>query len=333
MRYLRLIALLCGLFAFGAAAAAEPLPRLGADAARVSVSGLSSGGYMAVQYEVAFSAQTIGAGVVAGGPYGCAGIYLALFLSVCMKGKPAGSTSWASVQDFAQAGLIDPPVGLAAHRVYLFSGRKDSIVAQTVMNGLRDFYRAARVPRRNLAYVNRVPAGHAFISVHTGDADCGANHDTYIDRCTVKGQPYDQPGAILSHLYGPLQPAVAQRSAPLPFDQAPFATPAAKMAATGFVYVPQACRGGGLPCAVHVVFHGCSQSAKFVGDEVWGKLGYNEWAESNGIVILYPQVDDSFANPKGCWDWWGYTGTGFLFRSGAQLSAVHAMVTQLLARP
>jgi len=54
------------------ASAQERLPALGADPGRVSVSGLSSGGFMAVQYDVAFSASTIGAGIVAGGPYNCA---------------------------------------------------------------------------------------------------------------------------------------------------------------------------------------------------------------------------------------------------------------------
>src|SRR6266850_4113649 len=52
--------------------AAEPLPALGADAGNVTVSGLSSGGFMAVQLHVAHSAIVKGAGVVAGGPYYCA---------------------------------------------------------------------------------------------------------------------------------------------------------------------------------------------------------------------------------------------------------------------
>ncbi|WP_218647566.1 hypothetical protein [Sphingobium lactosutens] len=44
---------------------------MGADPARISISGLSSAAFMAVQYDVAFSASTIGVGVVAGGPYNC----------------------------------------------------------------------------------------------------------------------------------------------------------------------------------------------------------------------------------------------------------------------
>ena len=49
-----------------AAADAAPLTT------RVSVSGLSSGGYMATQFAVAYSASIDGLGVAAAGPWGCA---------------------------------------------------------------------------------------------------------------------------------------------------------------------------------------------------------------------------------------------------------------------
>jgi hypothetical protein len=38
--------------------------------------------------------------------------------------------------------------------------------------------------------------------------------------------------------------------------------------------------------------------------------GYNELAEANNIILLYPQIVKSLVlptNPMGCWDWWGYT--------------------------
>ncbi|SOE01089.1 hypothetical protein [Caenispirillum bisanense] len=56
----------------GHAAEAPPLPRLTVDWSQVSVSGLSSGAYMAVQMQTAHSADIMGAGIFAGGPYGCA---------------------------------------------------------------------------------------------------------------------------------------------------------------------------------------------------------------------------------------------------------------------
>ncbi|MCX7219229.1 MAG: depolymerase, partial [Burkholderiales bacterium] len=59
------------------------LPAFGASGKATSVSGLSSGAFMAVQYQVAFSSSVVGAGVVAGGPYYCAAGSL-LNAAVCM---------------------------------------------------------------------------------------------------------------------------------------------------------------------------------------------------------------------------------------------------------
>ena len=54
------------------AQSADPLPRLAIDPAGITVSGLSSGGFMAVQLHVAYSSTfKRGAGIVAGGPYYC----------------------------------------------------------------------------------------------------------------------------------------------------------------------------------------------------------------------------------------------------------------------
>src|SRR5256885_9945000 len=52
--------------------AADPLGRFPVDPAEVSVSGISSGAFMANQLHIAHSAGIIGAGMIAGGLYGCA---------------------------------------------------------------------------------------------------------------------------------------------------------------------------------------------------------------------------------------------------------------------
>ena len=58
--------------AAAASAATEELPKLGVTLPATSVSGLSSGAYMAGQIEVAHSKDIVGAGIVAGGPFACA---------------------------------------------------------------------------------------------------------------------------------------------------------------------------------------------------------------------------------------------------------------------
>ena len=56
----------------GEASAAGPARTLPADPGQVSVAGISSGAFMANQLHIAHSAGIMGAGIVAGGPFGCA---------------------------------------------------------------------------------------------------------------------------------------------------------------------------------------------------------------------------------------------------------------------
>ena len=100
--------------------------------------------------------------------------------------------------------------------------------------------------------------------------------------------------------------------------------------------MPQSCTVNATACAVHVVFHGCKQGARVVGSGVYSSVGYNKWADSNDVIVLYPQAVATQLlpfNPDGCWDWWGYSGFNFQVKSGVQLAAVKAMVDRLtLAR-
>ena len=314
------------------ATAAEKLPALGADPARTSISGLSSGAFMAVQYDVAYSSTTLGVGVVAGGPYNCAFVNEG-GIAACTQGTPVGFASYEAARGFAALGQIDLIENLAKSKVYLFSGAKDTVVKQSVMDSVRDFYTLANVPATNLVYVNNIASGHAFISPSFGNP-CATNASPFVNECIAgDGGLYDQPGAILTQIYGPLNARAEILSAkPVAFDQTEFASPLTGMAATGYLYIPSSCQNStAKTCAVHVVFHGCDQGAMEVGDDVYGKTGYNEWADTNSIVVLYPQLDPTEipANPEGCWDWWGYTGLNFQTQSGQQLSATRAMVQRL----
>ena len=61
------------------------------------------------------------------------------------------------------------------------------------------------------------------------------------------------------------------------------------MADTGYVYVPKAC-GEGQPCKLHVAIHGCHQNAAKIGRAYVTDTGYLPWADSNNIVMLFPQT-------------------------------------------
>lgn len=61
--------------------------------------------------------------------------------------------------------------------------------------------------------------------------------------------------------------------------------------------------------------------------------GYSRWADSNQIIVLYPQTIDSdlppVYNPRGCWDWWGYDDPDYAKQSGRQMRAVKLMLDRL----
>jgi poly(3-hydroxybutyrate) depolymerase len=92
------------------------------------------------------------------------------------------------------------------------------------------------------------------------------------------------------------------------------------------VYVPTGCKT--TRCEVHLHFHACQVSAERVGDQLVTHYGLNEWAESNNIVIVYPQVhykQNIGNNPYGCWDALGYTGSFYPFKRAKQMEMVMAM--------
>jgi poly(3-hydroxybutyrate) depolymerase len=85
-------------------------------------------------------------------------------------------------------------------------------------------------------------------------------------------------------------------------------------------------------CRIHVAFHGCRQGAETVGERFVSDSGYNRWADTNRLIVLYPQAIARYFwtyNPRGCWDWWGYTGERYATKEGAQIRAVLAMVERL----
>jgi poly(3-hydroxybutyrate) depolymerase len=311
----------------GAAAAAAPLPqlpRLNIEPGSITVSGLSSGGYMATQLELSHSALVRGAGIFAAGPWFCARGSMIRALAECLDrdtSEPGTPELVEAARRAAAAGSIDAPANLAAHRVFVLRGSHDDKLARPVADALAEFYRAF-VPAANFRYVTDVPVAHGVPTPATGAA-CGTTTTPYLNACG-----YDGVGQMLAFLYdGPLVPPVQPGAGPQPFEQRRYDT-AGSLAATGYLYLPAACARGA-PCRLHVALHGCRQGADFVGEAFVRNAGYNGWAEANRIVVLYPQVDASWLspiNPQGCWDWWGYTGADYATRNGAQLRALRAML-------
>lgn len=135
----------------------------------------------------------------------------------------------------------------------------------------------------------------------------------------------------MRHIYGDLKPphAAAQGTYTV-FDQTPF-TAGLKdhgLGSEGLVYVPEACaKEGG--CRVHIAFHGCAQSRVQVGDAFAKDTGFGRWADTNRLIVLFPQTSVGATNPQACWDWWGYTGRAYLTREAPQIVAVYRMLQRL----
>lgn len=384
--------LLAASLALGPAVPAQPvgtarplarLPALGLAAEGVTLSGLSSGAYMAGQFQVAHAASLAGAALLAGGPYGCSrgSVSTAMYQCSCPANPdaaqrlrnlipgagcsvlaPGALAVFADAALQANLGAIDDPGQLARHRVWLFSGGHDRVVAPALVDAAEAFYLRHGVPAAQLHLARVASAGHG-LPTPDGPVACAVTATPYLVRCP--GQ--DAAGELLAWLYGtppgaPLLPPVAVRPAGLQrFSQQPYRQTGVfdGLDDSGWLYLPAACAAGPgeAACRLHVVFHGCLQGqsasgpgGRLIGAQFVAGAGYNRWAEANRIVLLYPQVRASQAarpgasfqlNPDGCWDFWGYTDPAeslggpqrrFATRQAPQLAAVKRMVDDLLRR-
>lgn len=344
----------------GSSIAAQPLAPLGVES-KVTVSGISSGGYMAAQFAVAFSASVKGVGVLAGGPYDCAqgDVQQATTRCSCVL-PPWCSTPTPSVLAFQSANRargkaaveqIDPLSKLQEQRVWLFSGGNDTTVPPANVEAIKLFYVAQmKLSPSLLRYRHMAGSGHG-LPVQPKPADavgCASSAYPFITDC-----PLDAAGDLLKWLYpGTVVSGQSTDGQLLEFDQRPYIAGLGYtgLGDTGYVYVPNTCAAAGARCRLHVVFHGCRQARESdderggtVGDLFAREAGYNRWAAGSRIVVLYPQVQPFDTgnllvayqnNPRACWDYWGYTQPIALIsrqvtQMAPQMLAVRAMIAAL----
>lgn len=314
-------------------AAPVVLPKYNVSYEDVSVSGLSSGGYMAAQMHFAYSKSIRkGAGIIAGGPVYCSQGSLRIALGPCMA--DTGSRDLprliATVNTWSGNGYIDPVSNLAGSKVYLLSGTVDSTVKQPVMDDLHNMY-LNYIGSANIRYRNDIVAEHAMPTDLPDGNACDFKGPPFINACKV-----DAAGEILKWIHGPLKPRNDGQlgGSFVNFDQRAFwgkRDPGRHgMADDGWAYVPADCAAN-QPCKLHVAFHGCQQNAATIGDRFYKNAGYNKWADTNSIIVLYPQAMHVSANPKGCWDWWGYDDAHFPGKSGGQMVAIKTMIDRIVS--
>lgn len=304
------------------AAASDTLPTLNLTHG-TTVSGISSGAYMASQYHLAFSGDVQGVGLIAGGPWGCAQADLSTALAHCMAkpdAKPDLVKADAAMQAAATAGKLAPLANVKNQPVFVLHGSLDQTVGTVVSDALVKQYQTLGA---KVTYDNQRPFAHHFPTLSTGTA-CDKSESPFLGNCN-----FDAAGALLQTLLPNLKAKAASASGQLLTldQQALGGDSASNLGDKAYVYVPSQCAAG-QSCQLHIAFHGCKQYADAIGDTFARGTGLNEYADSNNLVILYPQTEKSMMspfNPNGCWDWWGYTGADYATKDGAQVKAVRTL--------
>jgi poly(3-hydroxybutyrate) depolymerase len=78
----------------------------------------------------------------------------------------------------------------------------------------------------------------------------------------------------------------------------------------GYVFYPKQCADGTTICKLHIHFHGCTATllSSSNGYNYITKYGFNEYAISNNIIIVFPQARFNLIyNQNNCWDFYGYS--------------------------
>ena len=277
---------------------------------------------MANQIHIAASNIISGAAIYAAGPYMCAlgNIYTAE--SECMSEyganvlKPNIYELIDITNTYAFENLIDNPINLKDDKVYIFSGKLDSVISQDIVLLLHEYY-SNFILQKNIKTDYNIEAEHCLPTMDYGNS-CNILSSPYLGKCF-----FDGAGAGLHALYGSLNEGLSNPVNLYEFDQTNFfnKNEYTSLNNIGYVYIPNNCYYGNL-CSLHISFHGCKQGIEYIGNSYALHSGFNNWAENNNIVVLYPYVKSSIDNPNGCWDWWGYTGESYATKFGKQIEFI-----------
>jgi poly(3-hydroxybutyrate) depolymerase len=299
----------------------------------ISVSGLSSGAYMAMQFHLSFSEKVIGSGLIAGGPYYCAQGNIGTALQNCVANPDSKidlGVLATTINDYQHSGKLADSKYNQNDKVWMLHGTLDTRINSAVADQLVAQTNTLFAPE-NIRYINDQAFAHVMPTLRSGDL-CTESASPFIGNCN-----YDAAGELLKYITQLPHPKSAKSNDELSqqlltFKQSEYAGEhAATLGESAFIFVPESCRGS-TNCDIHISFHGCNQNAEAVENSYAKDAGFNAWADTNNLIILYPQTKKSAfipLNPQACWDWWGYTGTNYANKDGEQIKAVMALVENI----
>ncbi len=328
----------CGLLSL---VCSIPLPTLNINSSTITLSGGSAGGALATQLHIAYSSMFSGAALIASPPFACAKMNL-VSTAACMTLPLSIVTADLEFTTFSlqELGLIDPTKNLAHQRVWIFSGTKDTVVYQGVVKKQEEYYRLY-MPSANIATKYDIPAAHSLATNNSMDNACDFLGIPFINYCQ-----YDSVREFLrfilfepNNIYAKEPARLMKRENLIKFEQKPYIPSSVLIPYMkglhdfGYLYVPDACKNGTTVCHLHVSLHGCLQNDEFSGMAYFERTGINEWAETNNIVVLYPQAHSIIPySALACWDWFGYTGPAYTTNEGIQMQSIRNMIKALLGK-
>jgi hypothetical protein len=226
----------------------------------------------------------------------------------------------------AAQGKIANPDNKRNTPIWVFAGNRDSVVLPLVLSKAKEFYEHFS---EDVKYVTLDGAQHAFITdiPWSGANACGGLRTPFINNCN-----YDMAGEMFKHIYGNLNTKTTPKNQNIwEIDQSEYFPTGSNDRQVGmnqmaFVYVPDGCHSSPSACRTHVMYHGCNSGVSVVGDAIFKNAGFNNWAESNNIIVLYPQAFSS-----NCWDWNGAINrdTTYDTRDSPQMNVVNRMIEAL----
>lgn len=293
---------------------------------QVSVSGISSGAYMANQLHFSHSENINSATLFAGGPYYCSRGSTLSALNECMKTNEVIDITnlQQRITSLESLKLIDSLDNLKNDNITLVAGLRDDIVDEEVSNKSYELFKNLGV--KNLKYLNQLDIAHTFPTISKGN-DCNQRSASpFISSCNIDGAKI-----VFDNIAENVKPA--KKAAPerlfyvKQWGEDLFAT--YYLSQHAVAYVPAVCEEKS--CKLHVSFHGCKQSRIEIGEKFIMDTGLIEYAEANNTIVLFPQTLPNYLwNPNGCWDWWGYSGSQFHTRNGTQVKTIYSIIKKFL---
>jgi poly(3-hydroxybutyrate) depolymerase len=281
------------VFAFGiiasTASAQVNLGSFNVNPNTVTVAGVSSGGFMAVQLQVAYSKSIFGTAVFAGGTYFCAQYDLADWVTACTTGFGVPVASLASFTNSeSAAGQIDPVSNIGGKPIYMFSALLDTTVQQLAMNDLQTYYQSF-TDNSYITYNNSTEAEHSWVTPD-GVNPCFTLAAPFINNCGI-----DPEETFLTMFYGTLNPrhSGTLEGNFIQFNQNQFCPnnncASIDMDSAAWLFVPQSCAQQ-QACRLVIALHGCLQNQQTIGTTFIQKSGINEWADGNNIIVLFRKL-------------------------------------------